>query len=262
MTLFSFLRQTPITLAATLLFLSPLSGQTGEEVARLMARRDTGRDAIVTMDVYLTDSRGRTSERTLKLLKKNAGDSEKLLLRFTNPADIRGTSFLVRRHPDGEDERFLYLPALGRSRRLSSGEHTDSFAGTDFTYEDISGRDFDDFTYRLEADTTLASGESCHTLVSTPKEEGHDYSRIVTLVDRESYLPLEATYLDEYGTPFKKFSLIEKEKIGGLWTMMEMAMTHIRDDHSTRILVTSVHYDTGVSDRMFTRRELERGVDG
>lgn len=261
MTPSTFVRRIFTAVALTLFLSLPLEGETGRWVAERMTSQDTSRDASVAMKVFLTDSRGRTTLRTLTFRKKDTGGREKLLLRFTEPADIRGTSFLVWRHKGEEDERFLYLPALGRSRRLSSGERTESFAGTDFTYEDISGQDTDEFTYHLEADTTVLSGETCYTLVSTPKGDGYDYSRIVTLVEQESFLPLEATYVGADGMPFKRFRLIERENIEGIWTMMEMVMEHLLDNHRTRIRVTDVQYDTGIDDSMFTRRELERGVD-
>ena len=81
----------------------------------------------------------------------SAPDGDRLLIRFTYPNDIRGTSFLVWEHPDSDDERFLYLPSLGRVRRIAGTETQESFVGSDFTYEDIGGREFDDYTYAFAA---------------------------------------------------------------------------------------------------------------
>ena len=78
-----------------------------------------------------------------------APDGDRLLIRFTYPNDIRGTGFLVWEHPNSDDERFLYLPSLGRVRRIAGTEAQESFVGSDFTYEDIGGREFDDYTLRV-----------------------------------------------------------------------------------------------------------------
>ena len=232
---------------------------TGDWVARRMADRYTGDDSRIVMEMTLTDSRGRTTERGLFLVEKQFEEGKKMLLRFTRPEDIRGTSFLVREHEGKEDERFLYLPALGRTRRITSAEKTDSFAGTDFTYEDISGREIEDFTYRLLADSTRGEGPSDYILEATPRSKGFEYARTVSRVDPESFLPLRVDYYDRRGNVYKRFTLERSEKIDGVWTMMEMTMEDLDNRHRTHISVTEARYNRGIEDRMFTRRELERG---
>jgi outer membrane lipoprotein-sorting protein len=255
---------TVIVQLITLLFLHGTllgAGVTGEWVARKMSDRDTGKDSRVEMDMSLVDSRGRTTKRDLFMVQKDYNGNKKMLLRFTKPADIRGTSFLVWEHEDKDDERFLYLPALGRTRRITSAEKTDSFAGTDFTYEDISGREVEDFTYRLLGDSTVATGESCYVLESTPRSKDFDYAKTVALVDKESFLPLRVDYYNKGGIVFKRFVLEEKKKVDGIWTMMEMTMEDLDNRHKTHISVTRVQYNRGIEDRLFTRRELERETE-
>ena len=108
------------------------------------------------MRMKLADRHGRIRERVLDVATlrgrdapgaPGAPDGDRRLIRFTYPNDIRGTSFLVWEHPSAEDERFLFLPALGRVRRIAGSETQDSFVGSDFTYEDIGGRELDEYTY-------------------------------------------------------------------------------------------------------------------
>ncbi|MFQ6104426.1 MAG: outer membrane lipoprotein-sorting protein [Candidatus Glassbacteria bacterium] len=233
---------------------------TGDWVAKRMSDRDTGSDSRVEMRMELIDSRGRITNRDLFMVRKEFDGMHRMLIRFTRPADIRGTSFLVWEHEAEEDERFLYLPALGRTRRITSAEKTDSFAGTDFTYEDISGLEYEDFTYRLLGDSTITTGEECYILESVPKKSGADYARSLALVDKESFLPMSSDYIDSRGRTIRHFSLIRKEKIEGIWTMTEMTMDDLENNHRTHIVTTSVRYNQGIEDRMFTRRELERGA--
>ena len=132
---------------------------TAESVARQIQDRDTGRDSRSTMRMKLFDRHGRVRERALTSSRcagrgqpgapATAPDGDRLLIRFTYPNDIRGTGFLVWEHPTSDDERFLYLPSLGRVRRIAGTETQESFVGSDFTYEDIGGREFDDYTYAL-----------------------------------------------------------------------------------------------------------------
>ncbi len=234
---------------------------TGEQVARKMSDRDTGQNSRVEMKMDLVDSRGRTTRRELIMFSKDYEGDGKMLLRFTAPEDIRGTSFLVWEHEGKDDERFLYLPALGRTRRITSAEKTDSFVGTDFSYEDISGREFEDFTYRLLKGAEPPDCPECCILESVPKDKDTGYARTVALVDTTCFLPLRVEYFDSRERLTKRLTLLRKEEISGIWTMMEMEMEDLKSDHRTRISVTDVRYNGRVDDGMFTRRELERGAE-
>ena len=133
-----------------LLGMQPRPGLTADQIARQVQDRDTGRDSRADLRMRLFDRRDRVRERALTLTTlrgreapgapPSAPDGDRLLIRFTFPNDIRGTSFLVWKHPKSEDERFLYLPSLGRVRRIAGSEAQESFVGSDFSYEDIGGR--------------------------------------------------------------------------------------------------------------------------
>src|SRR6476660_662984 len=148
-----------VTLFLAFLAMAPPSSLTGDEIARRVQDRETGRASRADLRMKLFDRRDRVRERALTLLTlrgrespgapKTAPDGDRLLIRFTYPNDIRDTSFLVWKHPGGEDERFLYLPSLGRVRRIAGSEAQESFVGSDFSYEDIGGRELADFTYAL-----------------------------------------------------------------------------------------------------------------
>src|SRR5918993_5826576 len=157
---------------------------TAEWVARQIQDRDTGRDSRAELRMRLHDRQGRVRERALTLLTmrgaKASGD--RTLIRFTYPNDIRNTGFLVWEHPGADDERFLYLPALGRVRRIAGEEKQESFVGSDLSYEDIGGRDVEDYTYAFakENATWTARDGSKHDawlLESRAKDANADFPR-------------------------------------------------------------------------------------
>ena len=135
--------------------------ETPEWVAQQIDQRDTAKDARLEMTMRLFDRHGRPRERTLVMtslrrssaLRQAQGvpstsrDGDRVLVRFLSPGDIKGTGLLVWEHPGGEDERFLYLPALGRVRRIAGREKQESFVGSDLSYEDIGSRKVEDYTY-------------------------------------------------------------------------------------------------------------------
>ena len=148
-------------LAAALLaaFLAPVSVAqspapgSADWVARQVQDRDTGRDSRFDMQMRMFDKQGRVRERHLMVAGFRGAEkgerADRLLIRFLFPNDIKGTGFLVLEHPGADDERFLYLPALGRVRRIAGEEKQDSFVGSDFTYEDIGGRELTDYAYAI-----------------------------------------------------------------------------------------------------------------
>ena len=127
-----------------------------------------------------------------------APDGDRLLIRFTYPNDIRGTGFLVWEHPSSEDERFLYLPSLGRVRRIAGAETQESFVGSDFTYEDIGGRELDDYTYALRRRARLvdrvrtATPRPAWRLESRRKDASAEFPRVVSLVLKDTFVVVQA----------------------------------------------------------------------
>ncbi len=247
----------------------------GDWVARQIDRRDVGRDARLELRMRLFDRQGRVRERGLVLLRLSgetragagpgAPKGDRILLRFTSPAEIAGTSLLVWQHPGAEDERFLYLPALGRVRRIAGAEAQDSFVGTDFTYEDIGGRELDEFTYRLlneHAAWTAPDGtrHPAYRLESRRKDPRGRYPRIVSLVRQDSFVVVEAEIFNRRDELEKHFEVRRLDVIDGIWTPLELAMTNRLETTRTELVVLKVDYNLGLTEADFSRRALERGA--
>jgi hypothetical protein len=242
---------------------------TGERVARQVQDRDTGRDSRGTLHLTLYDRHGRSRERTLTLLSKRGAKAEgdKVLTRFSRPEDIRGTSFLVWEHPAAEDERFLYLPSLGRVRRIAGAEAQESFVGTDFSYEDIGGREFDDYTYALvdepggqarwrAPDGTL---QPVYRLESKRKDARAKYPRVLSLVTND-FVVAGAEIFNRRDEREKVYTVKRLQKVQGIWTVLEAEMSNVIDRTRTLLRFENIEYNVGLSDAQFSRRELERGA--
>lgn len=244
----------------------------GTWVARQVEDRETGRDARMDMRMKLYDRRGRVRERALTLLSMRGGagrpvEGDRTLIRFTYPNDIEGTGFLVWEHPDAEDERFLYLPSLGRTRRIAGSEAQESFVGSDFTYEDVGGREFDDYEYTLldaagpSAVWKAADGATypVYRLESKSKDPNARYPRVISLVRRDNFVVVGAEIYNKRGGVQKNYQVLRLEQVDGYWTALEMTMADEVQETRTDLVIEKVDYDTGLSADAFTRRELERG---
>jgi outer membrane lipoprotein-sorting protein len=251
---------------------------TADAVAHRIQDRDTGRDSRFTMRMKLADRHGRIRERVLDVATlrgreapgaaPGAPDGDRRLIRFNYPNDIRGTSFLVWEHPSADDERFLFLPSLGRVRRIAGSETQDSFVGSDFSYEDIGGRELDEYTYTFAA----ADGENASwsesggqarpawRLESKRKDASAQFPRVVSLVLKDSFVVVQADVFNRRNERQKVYTVRRLERIEGIWTVMDSEMANASEKTRTELVVERADYNVGLKDADFSRRELERGA--
>ncbi|HVL67360.1 MAG TPA: outer membrane lipoprotein-sorting protein [Vicinamibacterales bacterium] len=262
--------------AAAAVGAAPAQRTSADEVARRVQDRDTGRDSRSTMRMKLFDRHGRVRERALTLISlrgrgtpgaaSTAPEGDRLLIRFTYPNDIRGTAFLVLEHPKADDERFLYLPAVGRVRRIAGSETQESFVGSDFTYEDIGGREFDEYTYAMldeNATWTPSSGGAprpAWRLESKRRDPSARFPRVVSLILKDSHVVVGADIYNRRDEKQKVYTVRRLEQVQGIWTAMESEMTNALERSRTELTVERAEYNVGLKESDFTRRELERGI--
>lgn len=227
-------------------------------VARRADERDTGRDASLEMEMTLVNKKGIERQRRLVIVRKDFAGCDKLLLKFTYPHDIEGTAFLVWEHKDDDNERFLYLPEIGRVRRIASREKDENFAGTDFSYEDISGRRLADYTYKIVRESYTYNGHECYVLGSYAREKNPRFPKIISLVRRDNFVPIKAGYYNSNGKLEKNYEVRSLKQVDGVWTPLEMVMENTVTGHTTTIVVKQVRYNQGLADELFTRSELKR----
>ena len=163
-----------------------------------------------------------------------------------------------------EDERFLYLPSLGRVRRISGEETQDSFVGTDFTYEDIGGREFDDYSYRFagqEAAWTAPDGRRvpAYQLEARRKEGGAVFPRVVSLVLKDTFVIVGAEIFNRRDERQKLYSVRRLDRVEGVWTVLESTMADEQSRTKTDLVIEKIDYNTGLTEADFSRRVLEKG---
>jgi hypothetical protein len=248
--------------------------ETAEWVARQADNRDVGRDARFELKMRLFDRQQRVRERglTIQTMRPQAaggprrtvtGAGDRVLIRFTYPNDIKGTAFLVWEHPGGEDERFLYLPGLARVRRIAGAEAQDNFVGSDFTYEDISGREVDDFTYVMVEQTATWTGPDgkpvpAYRIESRARDVQARFPRVVSTVRKDNFVVVHADIYNRRDERQKIYEVRRLELVQSIWTLSEIVMTNTSAETHTDLSVSGVRYNTGLKESDFSRRELER----
>jgi hypothetical protein len=216
--------------------------------------------------MLLTNDKGQVRERKISILSKlqSNGVDSKLIMKFNSPADIKGIGFLQIEHVDADDDQWIYLPALKKSRRLVANNKKDSFMGSDFSYGDFTRSKVDTYKHKLLRSVEL-NGRDCYLIESIPRDEtirnDSGYSRKVTWVAKDNFLEVKVDYYDLSGELLKtqmisNHKLLEPGK--NRWFAMRREMVNHQTGHKT--LLTFAQLEAGIQapEDMFTTRNLER----
>lgn len=254
-----------ITFFLLLLGGSPITGiglelPTGREIMLKVDIRNDGDDRKTVSRMTLVNKRGRKRERVMMSFSKDYGKDTKSLFYFKKPADVKGVGFLTYNfdNPSKDDDRWLFLPALKKVRRISGSSKNDYFMGSDFTYDDMGGRSVDEDTHRLVRQETF-SGKPCWIVESVPKDRDYMYSKVVRWIAQDSTMGIKAEYFDRQGGLIKTLKITDIKKYQGIWTIFKMEMHNHQEQHKTLMDIDEITYDSGLKDRLFKVSTLERG---
>jgi outer membrane lipoprotein-sorting protein len=248
-------------LLITLMFLSLYSAAlaeeiSGREIMENVDKRYTGDDESVDVTMTLIKSNGRKRVRKVKLWRKSYGENDKSLMRFFEPADVRGSGFLVWEHKDKNDDQWLYLPALKKVRRISAQEKEQSFMGTDFSYEDLASFKVDDYKHTLLKSEEI-DGDDCFVVQSVPEPgKKKSYRKTISWIRKDIFFTIRVDFYDKNDNLQKKLNVSAVEEIDGVWTAQRMEMTNIKKNHQTILELENIKYNTGLSNNIFTERNL------
>lgn len=249
-----------LSLLLTILMIQPLSAEiTGKQIMEDVYNNPTGDDMQGELTMTLTNKQGESRVRTLKQYIKYGDEMDKKIMFFQSPADVRGTSFMNWSYADArDDDQWIYLPALKRTKRISSDGKSDYFMGSDFTYDDLGDRHPGEDTHTLLREETL-DGKTCWVVESIPKQEDYMYSKTITWVMKDNYLGLRREFYDEDGDLLKILTIKKFDNIDGFWTILETDMKNVQKDHKTNMAFNNVQINQGIPDSRFTERSMTLG---
>lgn len=256
-------RNSLILLAAT--FLMAFSVQNsdaqmnGAQIMQKVYDRPTGDDTQGSLTMTLVNKQGEQRVRKLSQYTIDVGKTEKKIMFFVSPADVKGTSFMNWSYDsDKDDDQWIYLPALKRTKRISSGSKSDYFMGSDFTYDDLGDRHPSEDEHKLLREESI-NGTVCYVIESTPKDEDYMYSKTITWVRKDNFIGIKREFYDEDGDLLKKLNIKKIENINGFWTIMETEMKNIQKNHKTLMEFSNIKINQGISASKFTERSMTMG---
>ena len=242
----------------------PESAEEGLRVARQVAERAEGDSALRTIEMTLINKRGATKVREAQVLKLQADGLRQTRITYLAPKAVKNTSFLSHDFDRRADDRWLFIPATRKVRRIPASDRGDYFLGTDFTYEDIQSElkfaltDYD-FDHR---GVEYVDGRSLHRIYGEPKDDKVarelGYGAFDALVDEQSWMPRRIEFFDLRHEPLKTVEVLKLEQVDGIWTATEILASNHDTGHSTRFRYRDIDYSLALSEGVFKPENLQR----
>lgn len=240
----------------------------GREVMERVEDRESGDTQHALAGMELIDQEGNRRSRVIEIWSQaTEEDLRESLLVFHEPASVKGTRFLQLENEDADDDQWIYLPDLGRVRRISGGQGGDSFMGTDFTYDDLKSREINDFEYELLREEEF-NGYQTYVVEALPKNpEEEQYAKTISWVTKDHYIPIRLEMYDKDSKELFKLMTVDSEikKVDGIWTAFAATMENLDTGHSTRLFIQQrngnylLEYNKKIDNSRFTQQYLKTG---
>ena len=237
-----------------LLFITYVFSMTGLELAQLVESREKPKDVRSLNTMLLINKDGRI--KTLELISMSKDDSEKQMIWFLKPAKDKGISFLKIEHDDKDDFMTMWLPGFSRFKRIKSSQKSDSFMGSDLSFEDLTNRIISDYDYKIvESD----NNNEWYYLESIPKEIDSEYSKHITKVQEIEtgiFIVVEESSYDE-NNELLKTKIFNFKKIDSYYIMDRLEVENVKKNHSTLLTVNEISLNNNFDDSKFSQRSLK-----
>lgn len=229
--------------------------------------RDDGDNAVMDQEMILIDRRGKQRVRTIRTYVKDFGSDTHRIMFFLKPADMRDTAFLTYDYDgDRDDDQWLYLPALKKTKRIASRDKSHSFMGSDFSYADLTKPEIEKYDYRLLKDTEVRDHKTW-LIEAIPRSnqviKDHGYSESLLFVRQDNFVVVRAVHWVEREQRLKYMDVKKLELVDEIWVPTEISMTKKNGkitEHKTIMRFQNVRFNQKLDDSLFSVRQLEKGL--
>lgn len=228
----------------------------GLDIAQEADKRDSGFvDTTSDMLMILRNKQGQESRRNMSLnTLEQKDDGDKSMVVFDHPKDVKGTALLTFSHRNGDDDQWLYLPALKRVKRIASNNKSGPFMGSEFAYEDLSSQEVEKYTWKF-----LREEGGNFVVERVPNYQKSGYKRMVLWIDKQHYRTMKTEFYDRKDSLLKTLTLSGYQQYKNkFWRADRMEMINHQTGKSTVLEWTNYKFGTGLKDGDFTTAQLKR----
>ncbi|MDY0163053.1 outer membrane lipoprotein-sorting protein [Desulfobotulus sp.] len=195
-----------------------------------------------------------TDTRQVAMRQKTEGEVSLHALRFLDSIK-RGVTFLTIENQDRDNDQYLYIPALGRARKVALSDKQNAFEDTDFSFEDLGGRKISDYVHERKTDAAF-SGRDCFRVESLAKESSAKYPKQLSWIDKENFVPLQVRFFGRDGSLERVIVAGDVRKIQNIHIPFKVVAKDLKARHTTEITLTDALVDTGLDGLSFNRDQM------
>lgn len=252
-----------ILIIVTIVFLSlNTQAQTAREIISKSNKtiETDAMEMLSTMNIY--NPKGDFRVRQIATASKKFGEAAKTIIRITAPPDVAGTTMLIHDYENSDDDMWIYLPALRKSRRIISSEKSNNFLGSEFTNSDMSIPNINDFYYHMLGDTIL-EGKTCFSIKSMPKNDqianNYGYNYKVSYIEKLNYLALKIEYYDLKNQLKREQTIGDYQKQNNnKWFAYVMEMKNVQNGRRSLLKVNAYQNSSTMTEEQFSASMLDR----
>lgn len=213
--------------------------------------------SVADLQLKVVNKSGEIRVRSLQMKSKRQDNLNKSMVRFLAPPDVAGSAFLSIENKDRDNDQFLFLPALAKTKRISGAQRSQSFMGTDFSYADFDARYLSSANLKRLDDDDKTLGTPCFVLFAD-EQEG-EYSQFKVWVDKATFMTRRVEFSDRSGALWKVLSVKKTQLIDGHNVVMESTMEDVKKGSRTESVINKIDFRAKVDDSELTEKALSRG---
>jgi len=249
-------------------FVGTTQALTAREIMEKVDARNDGDNMTANVEMILIDKSDNRRVRRMKVFNKDRGKDTWKLQFFLSPADVRDVGFLTYDYYEGDrdDDQWLYLPDLHKTKRIATSDKSSAFMGSDFSYADMTRRVLDEWTYKLLKESEVA-GHKVWLIealpVSKEVQERYGYTKSVVFIRQDIFMGVRAVHWLKEGKKIKYQEMLGIEQINGIWVSTESRIKTTKNRvalHRTVMKWSDIIYNQQLDDGLFTVRRLEKGM--
>ena len=235
-----------------------LFAQSGEKVAKQAYEKISRyQSSISKTTMVLKNAQGDKNIRKLEIKKLEGENGDRSLLIFLYPNDLKNTKLLSYEVIGGDDEQWLYLPALKRVKRISSRNKSGSFMASEFSYEDISSQNYKNYSYPQDAKMVTKDGVQYFEVLRLPKDKHSGYSKQIVYIDTKENLARFGEYFDKQRRLLKKIFFSNYVVFDGVYRVHKIVIKNVQNQKESTLTLDSDTIKAGLSKKDFSKRVLQ-----
>jgi outer membrane lipoprotein-sorting protein len=255
-----------ITFALAIAILSQVAGNrlaSAQDAVEIMSKSHlayyyAGNDGMSEVNMKIVDKKGSERVREFAMLRLDTedGGDQKYYTYFRKPSDVSRIAFMVHKNSTGNDQRWIYVPSVDLVKPIAADDKNSSFVGSDFTYEDVSGRHWNEDSHTLVREDAL-DAKPVYVIESMPKKAYKGFAKRISFIDKSTFLPMREEYYDDKGDLGRVLRAEKIDVIDGITTVTVRSMESVKKGSKTTVSFTSIKYNLGLKPDLFAERYLK-----